>query len=197
MSVVRHVNQLIALNDVALVEALYETLLKRKADPDGLEFYVGQLRSGYEKGLMIAEFASSEEARPSLDLPGLRQYIDAQRRRGPSLWRRLTRDRQREVQMNRLENTIGQLLQELSAVRQELRNRCDALEDLLKPVDDVQRGAPAARDVALPPPAIPTAAAVAAGGKDDVDLSGVPMLAWRIYRELSAAVEAVDKPGTT
>ena len=197
MSVVRHVNQLLALHDVALVEALYDTLLKRKADADGLEFYVGQLRSGYGKGLMICEFASSLEAQPSLDLPGLRRYLRAERARERSLWRRLTRDRHKESQLNRLENSVGQLLQETAALRQEQRSRCDAIEDGLQPEGATTRSSANGLEVASLTPLAPAPPEGPRAGSDEVDLSGVPMLAWRIYRELSAGVEAVDKPKTT
>ena len=179
MSTVRHVNQLLALNDVALVESLYITLLNRKPDPEGLEFYVGQLRAGYDKALMIAEFALSPEAESGLALAGLRQYVDAQTRREKSWWRRISRNRHRESQMNRLENSLGQTLQELGSLKQELRVRFDSIEDKF------DRPSGTSADSAESHPA---------QNPDEAGLAGVPTLAWRIFSELTAAVEAIDKP---
>jgi hypothetical protein len=131
LNVIRHVNQLIALNDVALVDSLYRTLLKRKPDPVGMEFYLGQLRAGYSKASMIVDIAASPEAKATgLALPGLKKFIAAQKWRDRSLWRLITRNRER--QMNRLENNQGRILAAVNALEQEMHRRLEPIEDKLQ-----------------------------------------------------------------
>ena len=191
MSVIRHINQLIALNDVALVESLYRTLLKRAPDPDGFEFYVGQLRSGYSKGSLVVAIAASPEARAAgLDLPGLRKFIAAQKWRDRSLWRFI--GRKREMQMNRLENSLGRILSDVDSLKQEVRQRLEAIENKLHLTTFVEFEG---RDAEVPPAPLragPTMPPHSEPG--EMDLSGVPLVARRIFRELSAAIEAGDKP---
>jgi hypothetical protein len=193
LSVIRHVNQLIALNDVALVESLYRTLLKRAPDPDGMEFYVGQLRAGYSKGSMLVAIAASPETKAAgLELPGLRKFIGAQRRRDRSLWRLISGKRQREMQMNRLENTLGRILNDVAGLEQEVRRRLEAIEEKLQLTTD---GKVDEHDAEIPPGPLRTGPTMPPLGEPgEMDLSGVPLVARRIFRELSAAIEAVDKP---
>lgn len=190
MKVIRHVNQLIALNDVALVDCLYRTLLKRKPDPDGMEFYLGQLRAGYGKGSMIVDIAASPEAKATgLALPGLRKFIAAQKWRDRSLWRLITRNRAR--QMNRVENNLGRILTAVDVLEQEMHQRLGPIEDKLQLTTDEEADRYDNEDTALAPT---REARAALGEPDEIDLSGVPLVARRIFRELSAAIEAVDKP---
>ena len=193
MNVIRHVNQLIALNDIALVESLYRTLLKRAPDPDGMEFYVGQLRSGFSKASMVVAIAASPEARAAgLELPGLRKFIAAQKWRDRSLWRLITGKRQREMQMNRLENSLWRILSDVDSLKQEVRQRLEFIEDKLRLTTDGEVDGRDAEISAAPLPAGRTRPPH--GDPGEVDLSGVPLVARRIFRELSAAIEAVDKP---
>ena len=183
MNVIRHVSQLIALNDVALVDALYRTLLKRLADPDGMEFYVGQLRSGLSKGVVIADFAASPEATAAgLALPGLKKYVDAQKWRARSPLRLIGYGRERETQMHRVENSLGRIISDVDNLTRETHRRLDAIEDRLQLKPENETSSPAESTMATP------------GEARAVDLSGVPLMARRIFRELSAAIEAADKP---
>lgn len=185
MNVIRHVSQLIALDDVALVDALYRTVLKRKPDPDGMEFYVGQLRSGHSKGSVIADIAASPEARAAGPaLPGLRKFIAVQKWRARSPLRLIKFRRQREMQVHRLENSLGRILSDIDSLKQEVRQRFEAIEDRLQLT--TEREAPLRAEPTMPLP----------GDARAVDLSGVPLMARRIYRELSAAIAAADKPKT-
>jgi uncharacterized protein DUF4214 len=183
LNVIRHVSQLIALNDVALVDALYRTLLKRTPDPDGMEFYVGQLRSGLSKGIVIADFAASPEATAAgLALPGLHKFIAAQKWRARSPLRIMGYGREREMQMHRLENGLGRLLSEVDGLKRETQRRFEAIEDRLQFTNEGGPPLPVESPMALP------------GEARAVDLAGVPLMARRIFRELSAAIEAADKP---
>jgi hypothetical protein len=193
LSVVRHVDQLIALNDVALVESLYRTLLELPPDPEGMEFYVGQLRAGYDKVLLIAEFAAMPQAQAAgLALPGLQKFIVRQKKREQSLWRRISGNRQHESQLNRLENNIGQVLHELENLKHEMQRRLGAIDDSVHstPADggdrdgEMQDGRHLAPDATMQPEA-------AAG---ELELDGLPPAARKIFSELSAAIEAIDKP---
>jgi hypothetical protein len=185
VKVFRHVSQLFALNDVALVDALYRTVLKRAPDPDGQEFYVGQLRSGRSKASIIADIAGSPEAKAAgLELPGLRRYVAAQKWRARSPLRLIGYRNRRESQMHRLENSLGRILDDVHSLRRELQKHVESTET--GPNFTSEKEIPLPVEPSSPPP-------------DDArsaDLSGVPLMARRIFRELSAAIEAVDKPKT-
>jgi hypothetical protein len=186
LNVIRHVSQLIALNDNALVDALYRTLLKRAPDPDGMEFYVSQLRSGLSKGIVIADFAASPEASAAgLELPGLQKFIAAQKWRARSPLRMIGYGREREMQMHRLENGLGRLLSDVNDLKRQTQRRFEAIEYRLQLTNEEGPPLPVESTMALP------------GEARAVDLSGVPLIARRIFRELSAAVEAAEKPKAT
>jgi Domain of unknown function (DUF4214) len=174
----RDVDQLLELSDLPLVEALYARLLRRKAEPEELEFYVRRLRSGYGKNQLIVDFAALPEAiAKGHALAGLQQYVARQRRHRHSFWRLLGRGRQYESQLNRLENNLGRVLQELDTMQQETLRRLDAIENQLNltPADDTPR--PVAGSTANP---------------DGVDLSDVSVAARRIFRELTQEIESAN-----
>jgi hypothetical protein len=171
---IRNVEQLLTLCDVPLVEALYARLLQRKADPEELEFYVGQLRGGYGRNELIIDFAALPEVvAKGLALPGLPQYIARQRRLRRSLWRLLGRRRQLESQLNRLENSLGRVVQELAAMQQQTQQRLTAIESLLNLAVAEGAAQPAAGSTANP---------------DAADLSGVSVSVRRIFREVTQEV---------
>jgi len=188
--IIRHINQLIALDDRALVEALYRSLLQREPDSEGLEFYIGQLRAGYDKTWMIVEFASSPEAQTvGQALPGLRQFVANQKALRGSFWRRVSHNHQHERQLNRIENTLGRTRQDIDDFVKEMRQRLAAIEAKVSmtpgggidadrtPSEDAHERA----DSSMQP----------GQAASDADLMGVPLLARRIFRELSAAVAAI------
>lgn len=68
--------ELLALEDAAFVECAYRTLLRRNADPRGLDHYLRRLRCGGAKLGVIASLQSSGEARAArVKLPGLRWLV--------------------------------------------------------------------------------------------------------------------------
>jgi Domain of unknown function (DUF4214) len=133
LQAIRHINQLLALNDLQLVEALYASLLHRQAAPDELEFYIGQLRGGYGKAEMIADFGALPEADGgAATIAGLQEHVAKQSTLRNSLWRPAERDRKRERQLNRVENSLGQVVHELAALKLEARLRLEAVEKRLR-----------------------------------------------------------------
>ena len=88
--------ELLALHDVAFVQAAYRVLLGREADDGGLAAFVTQVRQGEDKALIVARLAQSEEGlqrRVKLDgLDGLLRAHAPQRRAWPvRALRRLSR----------------------------------------------------------------------------------------------------------
>jgi hypothetical protein len=177
LQTIKHVNQLMALNDAPLVEALFATLLDRKADPDEIDFYVGQLRAGYGKAAMVADFGALPEARAAVAaVSGLHEHMKDQRKERRSLWRRAGRDRASQRQLNRLENSVGQLMLELAVLKRELRQRLSSADDARE----------AAAITAQPEPE-------PVGDPAVVDLSGESVAVRRIFREVAVGVAAADK----
>jgi hypothetical protein len=177
---IRNVDQLLTLDDLPLVEALYARLLRRKATPEELEFYVGQLRSGYGKAELIVDFAALPEMiAKGLPLSGLQKYVARRLKYRRSFWRFSGRARQTESQLNRLENSLGRVLHEVDGMRQEARQRLAALESQLNLA-------------AGESPAQSTGGSTAPG--DEVDLSGVSVAVRRIFREVTREVEAANSP---
>ena len=175
----RDVNQLLGLSDLLLVEALYAGLLQRRADPEELDFYVRRLRCGYGKDQLIVDFAALPEViAKGVALAGLQRFVARQRRLRRSLWRFLGRGRQHESQLNRLENDLGRVMQEMEAMHQQTNQRLGAIESLLNL---------ATADGTAHPAAGPTA------NPDGVDLSDVSVAVRRIFRKLTQEVESANK----
>lgn len=77
---------LLALDGRAFIECAYTTLLQRRPDRTGLAYYFGRLVSGYPKIHLLAQIANSKEGHAAAaQLPGLREAIDAYRRRNAPL----------------------------------------------------------------------------------------------------------------
>jgi hypothetical protein len=185
LKTIRHVNQLLALNDLLLVEALFASLLQRKADPEELEFYVGQLRAGYGKAEMLGDFVAMPEAIAGCaTIAGLQEYAMMQAKRRNSLWRSARPARPRERQLNRLENSVGQLLQEIAGLKREARQRLEAMERGLSrlPADgsDESTGTEGQRGSAV-------------NSADSVDLSGESATVRRIFRELLKQADSAKR----
>ena len=84
-----HVNDLLALNSASFIEAAYSTILKRQADREGFDHYMGRLELGDTKEAILVALATSTEAqRMRIDLTGLPAVI---KRNGKSPWRRFSR----------------------------------------------------------------------------------------------------------
>jgi hypothetical protein len=175
---IRNVDQLLTLDDLPFVEALYGRLLRRKATPEELEFYVGQLRSGYGKAELMVDFAALPEViAKGLPLSGLQQYVAKRLKDRKSIWRFIGRARQQDSQLNRLENSLGRVLHEVDVMRQAARQRFAALESQLNLAT-----ADSPSQTASGPTAPP----------EEVDLSGVSVAVRRIFREVSREVESAS-----
>jgi pyruvate/2-oxoglutarate dehydrogenase complex dihydrolipoamide acyltransferase (E2) component len=75
---VRHVNDLFALHGADFLRAAYVAILKRDADPDGLQRYGDVLRSGRSRSHVLKELAASAEARANpTGLAGLPELLAA------------------------------------------------------------------------------------------------------------------------
>ena len=67
---------LLQYQDRQFVEFAYMTLLKRPADPEGLNYYLGRLRAGVPKIQILGQIIDSHEARTrGIELPGLRSAV--------------------------------------------------------------------------------------------------------------------------
>jgi hypothetical protein len=185
LQAIRHINHLLALNDLPLVEALYASVLQRQAAPDELEFYTGQLRAGYGKAEMIADFGALPEANAgAATIAGLQEHVAKQLKNRNSLWRSAGRERKYERQLNRVENSLGQVTQELAALKLEARLRLEAVEKGLRLFPGNEADVYEQTGLQREPEADTT---------DGVDLSGESAAVRRIFREL---VKQVDSAGS-
>ena len=105
-----HVNDLLCLNGAPFVEAAYSIILKRQADRNGLDHFMGRLALGDSKEAILVSLATSTEARGSrIDLVGLPATI---KKHGKSPWRRFLRffSEVREIrrQLARIEYMLGE-----------------------------------------------------------------------------------------
>ncbi len=184
MQAIRHINHLLALNDLPLVEALYASVLQRQAAPDELEFYTSQLRGGYGKAQMIADFGALPEANAgAATIAGLREHMAKQLKNRNWLWRPAGRECKYERQLNRVENSLGQVTQELAALKLEARLRLEAVEKGLKLLPGNETDVYERTRLPREPEAT----------TDGVDLSGESAAVRRIFREL---VKQVDSAGS-
>src|SRR5882672_3778559 len=114
MNAIQHVDELLELSDIRFVELVYETLLGREPDPEGMRHYLGRLRAGSDKATVIGEIASSPEAKAcGACLLGMNELMAETKWAGG--WLRSFRGRARaERQLNRIENELGRVTQQLT-----------------------------------------------------------------------------------
>jgi FkbM family methyltransferase len=80
--VARNIEDLLALRERKFVECAYRTLLGRAADPQGIDYYLGRLQSGFSKLQILAQLRLGAEGRAyAVDLPGLDAAVARERRR--------------------------------------------------------------------------------------------------------------------
>lgn len=73
---VYHIDDFLVLHDKAFVDACYTALLKRVADPVGMEFYVERVRVGISKAQILEEISMSTEGRATgVRVEGLKEAI--------------------------------------------------------------------------------------------------------------------------
>jgi polyhydroxyalkanoate synthesis regulator phasin len=109
MSDFTHVDQLMALNGSAFIDAIYRAFLKRSADRPGREHFLARLQAGDGKKAIIAAIASSPEARTMrTSISGVEKILaQSPKRRFRFPWGRRT-DRALERAINRLEFSLGE-----------------------------------------------------------------------------------------
>jgi Domain of unknown function (DUF4214) len=111
-----NINQLLELNDAAFVEGAYQALLGRAADPEGMHYYLGRLRAGYDKTGIIAQIAMSAEMQLiEKKSPVLKEIIAANKNARHWLKGVFGRDNRVEHQVHRIENELGRKLDQLTA----------------------------------------------------------------------------------
>lgn len=115
------------LDDDAFIANLYRALLRREPDQEGKRHYLGRLRAGKSRKLIVSEIKKSPEAkRRGLRLPGLERLCREERWAGHWLFGRLSRSRRLDQQINRLEYGIGHGLQRLNAMMQQGQVQAEA-----------------------------------------------------------------------
>jgi hypothetical protein len=108
MSKIRHINELLQFQDSHFISAAYQTLLGRVPDPEGMDYFLGRLRSGCGKEKIIMQLVESNEAKSRRNnINGLRDLIIKQRRVNHWIWGRIFRGNRIERQLNKLENELG------------------------------------------------------------------------------------------
>jgi hypothetical protein len=75
MSSIQHIAELFNFDERDFITAAYRTLLGRKPDPIGMNYYLGRLRMGYGKAAIIVQLATSKEAYPLSKVSGLASLI--------------------------------------------------------------------------------------------------------------------------
>jgi FkbM family methyltransferase len=110
MSSIHHVNQLLDFDGEAFVFAVYERVLGREPDPTGFSYYMDRLRRGFSRESVIAQVASSAEARARIiALPGLDALIARDRWERSWLGAFLTRGRRLEQRIGQIDYRLGAL----------------------------------------------------------------------------------------
>jgi chromosome segregation ATPase len=111
-----NINQLLELNDAAFVEGAYQALLGRAADLEGMHYYLGRLRAGYDKTAIVAQIAMSAEMRPTeRKSPALQEAIASTKNARHWLKGIFSRNDRIERQVHRIENELGRKLDQLLA----------------------------------------------------------------------------------
>lgn len=130
MDTIEHVDQLLEMHDGAFIQAAYRALLGREPDLEGLRYYLGRLRLGYDKSDLIAQIATSPEARTNgkAELAGV-SLILARKRSANRWYKRLfTGDRRAARQINRLESELDRLGRQVTRLESECHLRFDRLD---------------------------------------------------------------------
>ncbi|MGF6731493.1 SAM-dependent methyltransferase [Paraburkholderia youngii] len=151
------IEQLIIAEDEAFVDGAYRLVLRRESDPAGRANYVGQLKSGASRLVLLAKLRMSEEGRRTgVQVPGLRLAIGvtlAQRvlrhaglsalasragRYADGVYARRRLSRSLVAWRGRFENTVGAVMRQaaqsekLSAQSEELSRRVHDLQEQLR-----------------------------------------------------------------
>ncbi|NVH73584.1 methyltransferase domain-containing protein [Paraburkholderia sp. JPY432] len=140
------IEQLMIAEDEAFVDGAYRLVLRRESDPAGRANYVGQLKNGASRLVLLAKLRMSEEGRRTgVQVPGLRLGIGvtlAQRvlrhsglsplasrvgRYADGVYARRLLSRSLVAWRSRFENTVGAVMRQ-AARSEELSRRVDDLQ---------------------------------------------------------------------
>ena len=129
MNPILHVQDLLKMSGEHLVMAIYETLLEREPDAQGMMHYSTRLQQGYGRVHVLAEIADSKEARlKAVELPGLAEIL-REHKSTRSWWRRLvTTPSRQEKSLNRVEELLDTVREDARRLEQRLDARLDKLE---------------------------------------------------------------------
>ncbi|NUY35335.1 FkbM family methyltransferase [Paraburkholderia sp. JPY303] len=154
MKTIKHIDQLLDIDDTEFVNATYRALLNRPADATGLAYYLGRLRAGYGKAKVIVQIASSKEARViRADIPGLDALIAAEKRAGHWLKGWFQRQSAMSKQVHRIEYLLSQLERRTEARLSSIERNVEAVVDHLKHLESFGQ-ALAPTGYASPQPAV-------------------------------------------
>jgi hypothetical protein len=141
---VSNANQLFALHDRAFVEAMFDSCCNRAPDTEELSFYLGELRSGRGKAAIVAELGRFQAYRDSIvSLPGLEDIVVAHEKserwglKGYFLGRRRV-----QRQLNRVENAVERVLEQLSLANTDTQRRLEKIEGMFDGLKDLKSKEP-------------------------------------------------------
>jgi len=189
----RTLNGLLALHDQAFIECAYYTLLGRGPDLEGLDLYLGRLRSGASKLQILADLLLSLEGREhSAELPGLDAVIKRYRRRRLPLLGLFFRLFQGEGDEGAAERRMRSLENEIFRLMNESNSRLDRVESTLSGLEGCLAGQEAKTAVgmsAVDPGSAPEVSVSPAspGPSESADLKDLPPRAREIYFQLKRA----------
>jgi hypothetical protein len=123
-------DELLTYHDADFIHCAYITLLGRAPDPEGIRYYLGRIRAGRSKTALIAQLASSVEAKHyNANVVGLNQVLSRYRwEKIPllGLWiRSINRVDEIARQMSVMENSTYLL-------KKEMNSRFDTVEQTIK-----------------------------------------------------------------
>lgn len=129
---ITHVHQLMALRGHAFVDSAYASLLNRRPDAGGLEYYLTRLRTDHDKVQILIELATSDEGRArNKSLVGLQELIVARDTRAQRLRRWLLRRPGQDQTLARIEANVGALGDEFDVRLQAMDQRLSQLSRTL------------------------------------------------------------------
>jgi Domain of unknown function (DUF4214) len=129
----QNTDQLLRLNDTTFVAGVYQALLGRSPDPEGMHYYLGRLRAGYSKSSIIVQIADSNEARAlAVNIPGLNELRFNQKKSSHWFWGILSRNHRIERQTFLLENELAHLAEQCQRIEQAVYQQSMTLNLLAK-----------------------------------------------------------------
>lgn len=129
----QNTDQLLRLNDTTFVIGVYQALLGRSPDPEGMHYYLGRLRAGYSKSSIVVQIADSNEARAlATNLPGLDELRFIQKKSSHWLWGVFSRNHRIERQTCLLENELAHLAEQCQRIEQAVYQQSMTLNLLAK-----------------------------------------------------------------